>query len=54
MAKKKTAEVAKPDPCATCDDTGYTCDVCLAPDGQCECTEGPELVPCTDCPGPGK
>ena len=35
--------------CATCNDTGYVCDVCRHADGDCTCEDGPELVPCDEC-----
>jgi hypothetical protein len=36
--------------CPNCADTGYFCAVCLNADGNCICEEGPELMPCEDCP----
>lgn len=35
--------------CDVCHGTGYICDECRAADGQCECSEGPTLVPCPEC-----
>jgi hypothetical protein len=37
--------------CGVCDSTGYICERCNAPDGNCECLEesGETNVPCPEC-----
>lgn len=36
--------------CSDCNDTGYVCAECLEADGDCKCEEGPDLIPCENCP----
>lgn len=43
---KKKAETE----CEVCQGAGYICEVCNHADGDCTCEDGPELVPCADCP----
>lgn len=40
--------------CATCDGTGYVCDVCREADGECTCEDGPEVIKCDSCDGTGE
>lgn len=35
--------------CETCENMRYVCRNCNAPDGDCECLYGPEIVECPDC-----
>lgn len=35
--------------CEVCNGTGYICESCSCPDGQCRCVDGPYLVRCPDC-----
>jgi len=35
--------------CSTCHSTGYVCAQCNEADGDCTCSDGPDLVPCPDC-----
>jgi hypothetical protein len=39
--------------CETCHDTGAICAACRQPDGECKCTDAPDLIACPECDGEG-
>lgn len=41
-------ELTIPD-CDVCNDTGYICETCGHPDGECTCEDGPLLTSCPEC-----